>query len=480
MALTADDASLLPRNVGPGFHSLRSYDLNLAILTHCTNGNWERISAMKRLGAVNPGRFKVHITLLVNPGDFGYLEELKKGWICTDDLTVLEMPSPHPVPKINGYYLWLMRCGLSARWHGRVDDDSITDISEALTYLDKCHGRKAVHVATSPLRHEIGPLFIPYLLQKGIFLNSTSIEYESSFTSDSAMSKIFSDQRALSMIIETGRLFQTPGDRALALAAHLADVPVVANEHATWKFLPEDLSFLGGNLHHIHYVPWKNREFVEILGPFVASSSRGLDRRQLESILGWPLCFHIGRQSSAVLTLAHDGEVIGGGEIDVAKWIFDGGRLSLASSSGVVISTFWECCGEDSPIALRGGGKPSGPSHVLRIPDLPELEPLIGPTSVRSAPTCPPRRMWYFRMGYDRRVLSLEHDGSIQEGRAANEMRWRMAGNPKDVLEIEGEKGITCRLAASGDGVWRGKWLIGERMPIALIPIQDHPVEEHP
>lgn len=38
------------------------------------------------------------------------------------------------------------------------------------------------------------------------------------------------------------------------------------------------------------------------------------------------------------------------------------------------------------------------------------------------------------------------------------------------VLEILGDKFVTCRLTRHEDGVWRGRWLRYERNPVELIP----------
>ena len=61
---------------------------------------------------------------------------------------------------------------------------------------------------------------------------------------------------------------------------------------------------------------------------------------------------------------------------------------------------------------------------------------------------------------------------AIRAGAAAAERGWRLeraGGEP--VLSIEGDYGVICRLRLDHDGVWRGRWLQFEQMPIELISL---------
>jgi len=77
-------------------------------------------------------------------------------------------------------------------------------------------------------------------------------------------------------------------------------------------------------------------------------------------------------------------------------------------------------------------------------------------------------RFLYRRLGYDERPLSLGPGGVVGEGAAGCERYWsvhEVDGRP--VLSLLGENGVTCRLVED-DGIWRGRWLNAERMPIEL------------
>ncbi len=74
----------------------------------------------------------------------------------------------------------------------------------------------------------------------------------------------------------------------------------------------------------------------------------------------------------------------------------------------------------------------------------------------------------YTRVGYDERTLELREDGRVGEGAAERERLWSI--NTIDgevVLTLLGENSTTGHLRAD-DGVWKGRWLHCERMPIEL------------
>jgi hypothetical protein len=77
----------------------------------------------------------------------------------------------------------------------------------------------------------------------------------------------------------------------------------------------------------------------------------------------------------------------------------------------------------------------------------------------------------YIRRATDERTIELLPNGRIGEGAAAAERSWRLEdAGARPVLAVEGEFGVICRLRLDEDGVWRGRWLQFEQMPIELIP----------
>jgi hypothetical protein len=80
----------------------------------------------------------------------------------------------------------------------------------------------------------------------------------------------------------------------------------------------------------------------------------------------------------------------------------------------------------------------------------------------------------YRRVGYDERLLGFLPRGRIGTGAKSCEVFWALRRENGDiVLEIAGENGLTCRLKADADRVWRGNWLVFEKMPVELIPTEE-------
>jgi len=77
----------------------------------------------------------------------------------------------------------------------------------------------------------------------------------------------------------------------------------------------------------------------------------------------------------------------------------------------------------------------------------------------------------YVRVSHDERLIELLPDQRIGYGSSGTERRWRMVSEGGiSVLEISGDTYLMCRLTKHEDGVWRGRWLRYERMPVELIP----------
>ena len=76
----------------------------------------------------------------------------------------------------------------------------------------------------------------------------------------------------------------------------------------------------------------------------------------------------------------------------------------------------------------------------------------------------------YDRIGYDRRPLAFLADGSVGLGAGGREQVWDVRGEGGQlVLEIASQDEVTCRLRQDEAGTWRGEWLHGEKMAIAVF-----------
>ena len=94
------------------------------------------------------------------------------------------------------------------------------------------------------------------------------------------------------------------------------------------------------------------------------------------------------------------------------------------------------------------------------------------PSDVDAANVIATRRYRYRRLGVDERIIEFEPDGTIGMGAAEHERSWRFDTDATSQrLSIAGDHGDTCHLALDEAGVWRGRWLWYERMPVELVPV---------
>jgi hypothetical protein len=75
----------------------------------------------------------------------------------------------------------------------------------------------------------------------------------------------------------------------------------------------------------------------------------------------------------------------------------------------------------------------------------------------------------YHRLGFDARLLEFRENGAIGIGAEEQERTWHldiMRGCP--IITLAGLSGPTCRLGRLHSGLYRGRWLGHERMPVEL------------
>ena len=75
----------------------------------------------------------------------------------------------------------------------------------------------------------------------------------------------------------------------------------------------------------------------------------------------------------------------------------------------------------------------------------------------------------YDRIGFDRRVMSFNYDGTVGKGAAGCEIFWNIRTNETEVwLDLYSVIGLTCSMKLCNDYVWRGQWEICEKMDVQL------------
>lgn len=87
----------------------------------------------------------------------------------------------------------------------------------------------------------------------------------------------------------------------------------------------------------------------------------------------------------------------------------------------------------------------------------------------------------YRRLGVEERVMELEPNGHIGTGATQHERSWRIEQySATRTLTIAGDEGDTCRLTVDNDGIWRGRCLWYQRVPVEMVPLDaavDRPQE---
>jgi hypothetical protein len=83
------------------------------------------------------------------------------------------------------------------------------------------------------------------------------------------------------------------------------------------------------------------------------------------------------------------------------------------------------------------------------------------------------RRFTYRRVGYDERELVLDANGLVGDGADECERRWSINhAEGEEILTISRFDRPTCHLTPGDGGVWHGRWLEHEQMPIELLPVE--------
>lgn len=78
----------------------------------------------------------------------------------------------------------------------------------------------------------------------------------------------------------------------------------------------------------------------------------------------------------------------------------------------------------------------------------------------------------YRRLGKDRRAMRFLDDGRVGEGAAGCEQLWDIRTHQDQlVLEVFSATQKTLAATFESDGVWRGRWLAFERMPVEIAPL---------
>ncbi len=101
------------------------------------------------------------------------------------------------------------------------------------------------------------------------------------------------------------------------------------------------------------------------------------------------------------------------------------------------------------------------------------LLPTALSTELKKVVKCLIRKPYnYHRIGFDNRTMRFLSSGKIGEGSGKCEVFWNIRQKGNSVfLSIYSDESLTCKLELQRNGIWKGKWIKYEKMPVELTPI---------
>lgn len=82
------------------------------------------------------------------------------------------------------------------------------------------------------------------------------------------------------------------------------------------------------------------------------------------------------------------------------------------------------------------------------------------------------RRFHYIRVGHDSRIMEFKEGGLVGRGGGRRERRWEISDDQNQLmLWLIGDHQPICGLAPDEKGVWTGRWMRFEQMPIEIRPL---------
>lgn len=110
-----------------------------------------------------------------------------------------------------------------------------------------------------------------------------------------------------------------------------------------------------------------------------------------------------------------------------------------------------------------------------RVPWLCRYDPAnVDQETVAMAKAIVEKSFLYIRVGHDARPMTFLNTGLIGKGAAGQEVFWGLEFGPDGpLLKISSEQRLTCALRYHEARLWRGRWLVHERMPIEVVPTDE-------
>lgn len=233
-----------------------TYDLEILMPTETSSDVIKnRIADFKKYGLTEIGDHKLRLICLTSKGNDPAI--LETGWPEGVTVDVVETPYNHVAQRIYYFYDKLIDPD-SAKWFMRLDEDSMNDIGGIMKNLENYFDPDREY-------HIGGEFNFDYVATEYNILKSLGFgwwfdleipphEHEVSITSQAAMKRIFSTQKAKDYFRLRHMFADGHGDHGLCFAARMSKI-----YHTSVRFLSREpylihYSKYGGKLNHIHWI----------------------------------------------------------------------------------------------------------------------------------------------------------------------------------------------------------------------------------
>lgn len=182
------------------------------------------------------------------------------------------------------------------------------------------------------------------------------------------MNMLFQRRDVMEILEETGNTLLGAGDHSLAISMLIIGVPVARNPCSSKHFERSRLSLTGGNLAHIHYVDWQDKNFVQCMHALTHGQKHTLTFQHVQAIIDQPLEF--GRcigQKLAVIHLRNSGVIEGGNSGYECLWKYVESCLLIVGDDHRVSTIFDSIVQQGQETWLIGSFVHEGTKNYLRI-----------------------------------------------------------------------------------------------------------------
>lgn len=214
----------------------------------------ERFKDFKKYGLYNVQNKKIRLVLAIaNNNDS---KEIASGWSQNIDVEICETPYENVAQRIYHYYSEFIQPN-TAKWYFRVDEDSLTDISETINNLERDFDwQKEFHIGTGFNRDSsnidrkiLKTLGFEYLYE----IRGPVHEIEMSITTNAAIKTIFNNEQSKKYFSMRKLFAEGYGDHGLAIAARMNKIYPVSIDWISYEAHLYNFSIFGGYLTHVHH-----------------------------------------------------------------------------------------------------------------------------------------------------------------------------------------------------------------------------------